>query len=263
MSFHKPYLHDNLNICFLENSDNEQIGLLEAELASKLIEMNTDMHELIPQESKVSRILNHRTTKIVILIVLTLLLFLPLFNRETYFTPITGQEYGVEEIIALHQNGLDYDTSIEYMINYYRNSDFPILKLVINDLDSDANIIDYQSDDSIDNYRPLELNVIKSKNYEITISIKSHVEFDSFLKLFKTTMVLIILIIISLLVASDAQKYVLRPLETLISKVRRIAADPFTALTMSYIKNYYDRIDKKKNNDQLETEIIDSKIMKI
>ena len=48
----------------------------------------------IPGESNISKTLTERTTKTVIILILSTLFILPLFEREMYFQPQTSFEYG-------------------------------------------------------------------------------------------------------------------------------------------------------------------------
>jgi hypothetical protein len=46
----------------------------------------------IPTESKISKTLSEKTTKIVIILVLVMLFILPVFQPETYVTDTTSQQ---------------------------------------------------------------------------------------------------------------------------------------------------------------------------
>lgn len=56
-------------------------------------------------ESNISKTLTERTTKIVIILVLTLLFILPLFQDTTYFTTPTQEDWGLKYIRGIYDTG--------------------------------------------------------------------------------------------------------------------------------------------------------------
>lgn len=58
----------------------------------------------LPQESKISRMLNEKTIKIIILIVLSLLFFPPLSAMETWDKPYTLHEHAIDMLVLIYDN---------------------------------------------------------------------------------------------------------------------------------------------------------------
>lgn len=56
----------------------------------------------VPLESKISRTLGERMTKTVIVLILTTLFILPLFELETYYSATSSFETGLEELVSIH-----------------------------------------------------------------------------------------------------------------------------------------------------------------
>jgi hypothetical protein len=49
----------------------------------------------VPTESRISKALSEKTTKIVIILVLVMLFLLPLFQQSTYYSDPTSQDLGL------------------------------------------------------------------------------------------------------------------------------------------------------------------------
>ena len=66
--------------------------------------MEEDEHELFT-ESRISKTLTERTTKIVIILVLTLLFLLPLFQQDTWFNIPVQEDYGLKVLVDVYNSG--------------------------------------------------------------------------------------------------------------------------------------------------------------
>ena len=151
-----------------------------------------------------------------------------------------------------------------------------IINLEIWNFTNSVKYVDYNN--SIDHLRGIERSIIEEGGYTLEFSMKDEVKFVSLLKLFKTTFTIILLIIGALLFSTDAHKYVLRPLESLVAKVNKLANDPFKALKLNLMKNFFKDLEGESkdenrgfcmkfwngNKDEVyETEILDTTIIKI
>ena len=76
-----------------------------------------DQEIVLPQESKISRMLTEKTIKIVILVVLYLLFLLPLCSAETWDDPYTLHEHAVEMLVHMYDSKVM--TAYEKSLNVY------------------------------------------------------------------------------------------------------------------------------------------------
>jgi hypothetical protein len=53
----------------------------------------------VPTESRISKALSEKTTKIVIILVLVMLFLLPLFQQSTYYSDPTSQDLGLSWVV--------------------------------------------------------------------------------------------------------------------------------------------------------------------
>ena len=209
-----------------------------------------------------------------IIIILLLLFAIPLFDLDTYYDVLSGPEYQSVLIQNMYQNSSSYQKAADFMFSYYGSTDYPVMTAMF--WDSNSNVY-YSHTSSINsnNYRDLEVKEYQGDLYLITVCYRVEAQLDSILKIFKTAFVIFLLVVGGMLISFDADKYVLRPLEILLSKVNDVAADPFRALKLNLMKKQLDQYESdsieeskttccKKSNQQIyETEMLDNAIIKI
>ncbi|CAI2361233.1 unnamed protein product [Moneuplotes crassus] len=273
----------------LESFDDENFSKLSSEVSDEyegdkreliniLLQIEDDQDIILPKESRVSKILTQRTTRRVIIIILCLLLILPLFDLATFYSPSPAQQYGTKVIQAFKAENLEYSAVFNHLISHSNNKEFHITNLELWNTSVSPKTLYLDYNRSITNLRILEKNIKEGPGYIVEFSMKEEIKFIALLKLFKTTFVIILLIVGALLFSSDAHKYVLRPLESLVTKINKLANDPFKALKLNLMKNFFQEFDgetKKtkvgcwgrfwngKEDEVYETEILDNTIIKI
>ena len=100
----------------------------DADLDEIFEEDEEDDNDLIPEESKISKILSDQTTKTVIILVLCLLFCLPAFTVETYLgDTVTLHDQALKHLGAIYDYGSDswpdYKIALEHLVNATRGED--------------------------------------------------------------------------------------------------------------------------------------------
>ena len=170
------------------------------------------------------------------MITLILLLTIPLFELDAYTDQLSGPEYQATLIQNLYNKSSSYSKAGDFLFKYYDRTDYPILSAVFWNSNKSIVYYNHSSSMSTNSYRDLEIKSFEGDLYEITVWYRTLEQLDSMLKVFKTTFVIFLLILAGMLISSDADKYVLRPLEILISKVNNVSIDPFRALKLNLMK---------------------------
>lgn len=82
-------------------------------------------------ESMISKTLSERTTRIVIILVLSLLIILPEFSTETYLTVLTTHEQGLTILAKVYDKGnwTAYQTGYNAYVEIHSQLDFPLIYL--------------------------------------------------------------------------------------------------------------------------------------
>ena len=170
------------------------------------------------------------------MITLILLLTIPLFELDAYTDQLSGPEYQATLIQNLYNKSSSYSKAGDFLFKYYDRTDYPIFSAVFWNSSKSIVYYNHSSSMSTNSYRDLEIKSFEGDLYEITVWYRTLEQLDSMLKVFKTTFVIFLLILAGMLISSDADKYVLRPLEILISKVNNVSIDPFRALKLNLMK---------------------------
>ena len=86
-------------------------------------------------------------------------------------------------------------------------------------------------------HHKMNVMVASTCNSTITLSLKSEVELDSTYAIFTSLFISIILLLWATLFASDAQHYVLSPIECMVDTVDKMSRDPLSQLTTQSNQN--------------------------
>lgn len=63
---------------------------------------------MIPEESKISKTLSDKTTKTVVILVLSMLFMLAICSIDTYHEPVYRHEQALKNMVNLYDMGADY-----------------------------------------------------------------------------------------------------------------------------------------------------------
>ncbi|OMJ77735.1 hypothetical protein SteCoe_22604 [Stentor coeruleus] len=250
-------LYKNAQIAIKNTGDEEEQEQLKEELQN------------LGQESRVGKKLSEVTMKRVILIVLIMLFLLPMFEYDFYASSQTSWEYGVNELQKFLNND-GFEIVKNQYINYHKNDLRPLVYL------SWTNVTgDYDWNGDI-NYNDLRYNEIFYYSYKNIISIfdlRYDSKLISLLNIFKTLFICVVLTLGALFFTKDAENLVIKPIEIMLAKVRRIAKNPLSAMEIKTTHNITQLANKKKTcvscskklikSSDYETMIIENTIIKI
>lgn len=226
--------------------------------------------ENITQESKVGKKLSEVTMKRVIFIVLIMLFVLPVLEGEFYLNSLTSWVFGIYEM-ETHLNKFSFDIALKRYISYHKNDIRPLIYLSYKN-----NTGNYEWTHGID-YNDLRYTEIFYFSYQDFIAIfdtRYDSRLTSLLNIFKTIFICIVLTFGAVYFTKDAEDLVIKPIEKIIEKLKKIAKNPLAASEIKSIREQLIEISSKKKcfcfkaqkeeaKVDYETRIIEDTIIKI
>ena len=133
-----------------------------------------------PAESKLSKTLSDKSTKILIILILTTLFLTPLFQVNTYFQAVVAPEFGLDQLMLIYkqrselQDDIIYVTARETYVGEMINYDYPLIELEC------PGLSDYKHGDAKDDLRSDEFTIFTS-DYDSkgTYSVKTFNQYES------------------------------------------------------------------------------------
>ena len=245
----------------------------------------------VPEESKVGKLLADKTTKKVIILILSMMIGIILFNTSFYLEKKTGMEMGLK-IFTNFESMNDPDLNLTFSIYVSENlgTNSPMVYAKVGYLEygkkSNANHLREQERNAYSEDCS-QLIIIDGANSicEATFDVTSSNRLSAILNIIKTCFICVVLTVSSYCFSKDTSELVLEPIETMIEKVKQITKNPIEALQ----KNEKDEITKallqeeeeknafchcgkqtqqssfqrKKKQAPLETEVLENTITKI
>ncbi len=162
----------------------------------------------MPTESNISKTFTERTTKVVIILILSTLFILPFFERETYKSPASSYEVGLKQLVFIHDNGdaSDYDEAWEYYVDTHKAMSNPLVQL-------GAPGKPFWKTAEQSDFRTGEFWPETAGDYSAVYDTRLNVKIDSILNIVRTLMVCVLLGGASYYFNKDATVLVLNPLE--------------------------------------------------
>ena len=185
----------------------------------------------IPQETNVGKKLSALTTKRVITVVMSVLITIPIFSADTYLTDYSSAESGLRTIWLMNQTGSR--AAFELAVNKYI-LDFENLRrdLYVLDIKGDRYFTGGEESSLRDSEKQVftveGVNSTVVKGFSV-VSYRSDMQLNAILSICRTIFVTIVLAVAALSFAKDTNKLVLAPIESMLIKVKRIAANPLAA----------------------------------
>ena len=209
------------------------------------------------QESKVTKILKESNMKKLIILILSMMVFIPLLDADIY---LNSAQYGRED--TLHFANFNFQSGTEKELDDSLNQLETRLKYYNTELAryEAFNTIFYEIDD-IQYIRPEEIVRVtkeeqKNGKQELIISTRYENQLQGMLDLFSTIFVCIIMIVSINSLNKDVSYLVLNPLERMITKIKQVSIDPLEALKKP--------LSVQDNKDEMnETLLIERAINKI
>jgi class 3 adenylate cyclase len=249
-------LYKNAQIAMKSEEDEEELVVAEINI------------ENIGQESKVGKKLSEVTMKRVILIVLAMLFLLPLFETDFYLSEQTSWTFGVENMKSF----LNLEGFEEVKNKYVKYHKKDIRPLVFLSWKNETDSYEWQADTDYNDLRYNEIYYYSKDNFVSIFDIRYDTKLTSLLNIFKTIFICMILTFGALYFTKDSEELVIKPIEKMIEKVKKIAKNPLSASQVKTIQDELDQVDektcfccksKKTVKAEYETKIIEDTIIKI
>lgn len=202
------------------------------------------------KESRVGKKLSELTTKRVILIVLFLLLFVPVFSADYQYTKTPYVTYGIKNLVNMAKQNLslsDINITMMQFIEEARNSPKKLLAIKVPVLNFIKNFED------LNDIRQADMDSVEIDGYFVAIDLRDANILDSVMNILRTLLVCIIFLLGAMIFSKDANDLALRPIERMIEKVNKIANNPLMALDEGI----------RGTNQNMETVLIENAIIKI
>ena len=223
------------------------------------------------KETKVGKKLSELTMKRVIFIVLIMLLILPFFDTGFYFTAQTSWVFGLTELTKfVNVAGFD-DVKNEYILYHTNNNIRPIIYLSYSN--STGSYI-WQEGILYANLRYNEIYTCSINGFISIFDIRYDSKLSSLLNIIKTIYICIALSLAAIYFTKDSDELVIKPIEKIIDKVRKITKNPMNASDIKTIQpdrkysqkkcfDFCNNPDKEKERNEYEIKLIENNITKI
>lgn len=228
-------------------------------------------------ESKIGKKLSDLTTKRVVVLILSMILSVIVFDSGFYFNPENSMYFGMKifnEFTNFNDGALNLTFNI--YVNEHLNISTPIIYAEVNNLTYGRNDYDYLRYDE-------RLEVIEScinflsfnetSNCFALFDNRKVFKLNSLLNIIKTVIICIILIGANIMFSNDTNELVLEPIENMIQKIKNISDDPIAAIEkneeLDYQKELLEKDDnnacctKSVNKESLETFLLNKTLTKI
>jgi len=180
----------------------------------------------IPSESTVSKVITHRTLRIVFLLVLVSVLVFPFFAAEKYISSRQGEKYGLELLESLH-GSTDFPAMLDLYISRNKASG-NLATLICLTLQGKSV---WQSDLHPDDLRSLERNDYRTTSLWAEFDMRTQIQIEAIFDIVTVLFSCLILFISAMHVTSDFSSTVLFGVERMVALIRKIARDPLLLLS--------------------------------
>lgn len=200
---------------------------LKYETAEELIQRKLKGDQ---EESKVGQKLSDLTTRRVLILIILMLLLVPLFSISTYKEENVYFEYGLN-LIEDYTGDMESLRLTSLFATYVtRHSDIPMP--ITNLIAVGTSSLEFNDPDiTLADYRPYELELVKGTDGKVVgvFDFKYTVNLTAGLGIARSIYVCCILTIGAIFFSRDALSLVIKPIQGMISKVKRIAKNPLEA----------------------------------
>eukprot|EP01022_Parablepharisma_sp_SALTPOND_P023258 TRINITY_DN4865_c0_g1_i1.p1 TRINITY_DN4865_c0_g1~~TRINITY_DN4865_c0_g1_i1.p1 ORF type:complete len:1061 (-),score=72.97 TRINITY_DN4865_c0_g1_i1:835-4017(-) len=229
----KLYKHSNTVLAKKAKVDNnEEDEFIEEMMQQRAAEIEIEgTNEVLPEESKIGKMLSDVTTKRVIIMVLIIMLSMPLFATQTYEAVTKSFGIGLDLIAKYDSepNGTSFHKSFNTYVQYHKTLRTPLIYIKAQDMEYE----DYSVNQ--DNLRNSEKEIISPSNSSLTdyyisvFDMRADTHLDALLGILQMIFVCIMLAVGAFLFTKDATEFVIEPIEQMMTKVKRIAKNPLEA----------------------------------
>jgi len=240
----------------LNQEDEREIELKNEKQENLLQQEEAEQEDQI--ESNISKIVSESITKILIIIIMSMIFCIPLFDWG--FFGISIQNYSslantLEQNFELYGN---FSPSFKNVVLKYVNDHYDLSYPILNITYFTKRLETFYINETINNqtYRREEvetifsLHGIVSVNYQVLVKSKM----ENIISLSKTLFICVILVLSSIMFEEDANVLVLQPLGVMTDIINRVVNDPIGARNLDAM-NLIQGFDKKKVKDEDEMEM--------
>ena len=247
------------------SSKNDTDGLSELSSPSKKTSSSLQIPTVIPpgaedllKESRVGKQLSNLTIKRVVTIVLLLLFIIPLFSTDYYFDPDREYTYMASDLQVQINAGLSADAVKAYVdkaVSLSKEQFKPVIKFktpyyTYEDVDPSTLRDDDQESETV-SFSSSSLGDIV-----VVVDKRPWNTLESELSIGRTLFISLVLVLAAIFFNKDVTDLALGPIERMIKKVNKIAANPLLAKEEELIKD-------ENGQDENETVQIENAIIKI
>lgn len=227
--------------------------------------------ENIKNESQVGKKLSEVTMKRVILIVLLMLFLLPLLDNDFYMNSMTSWVFGIYDLEKI-LNMSSFDIVLKEYISYHKNDIRPLVYL---SWQNETGTYEWEHGIKYNDLRYTEIYYFSYNNFIAIFDTRYDSKLTSLLNIFKTVFICVVLTLGAVYFTKDAEDLVIKPIEKIIEKLKKIAKNPLAASEIKSIREELIEMSgnkrclcfKKKETDEgkvdYETKIIEDTIIKI
>ena len=249
------------------NNYKSQETIKEEEASNKSKNNNTgtnqgdqsvsNVDEEIPKESKIGKKLSDLTTQRVIVIILTLIIGIILFNSTFYYDVYTSMHYGITVFKEFSYNDPDLNLTFSIYVLEHIGISNPLIfaqvgYLTYGDLSDADHIRETQKGIySADCGHLLPFDPSNSVCYAV-FDERSSSSLASILNIVKTIFISIVLAMGTFYFNKDTTEMVLVPLENMIDKVKMIARNPIEAMMKAEKEEIEELIEEETENDAVK-----------
>ena len=262
----KRNIPSQMNNSQAESQDENRRGMTVQD--AYIPEIEEFANEQVYEETNVGKQLSDLTTKRVIILILSIMISIPIFSIDTYWTDYSSYNSGTQNLAYLMSRNKNISSNVLFQkgwnsfVQMYTVGEFPNSLLNISLLKKDSSFPD-SSDDKTDQImamsntsigtdfshsadyilnslrqyekktiiEPDDIDTISEGDYAIVVvfDISSDFDLNSYLNIGRTIFVCIILSTSAIFFSKDATELVLEPIENMLKKVKRIAENPLRA----------------------------------
>jgi class 3 adenylate cyclase len=195
------------------------------------------------EESKVGKKLSDLTTRRVIILVLSMMIGIILFDSSFYLSPLTSMDFGIKAFAIKNLSDPKFNLTFNIYVNEHKNISTPIIYAKVAHLE-------YGNTDSINNLRDSE-KIYSSDDCEnllpndpdnsICLSVfdsRSASQLSSILNIIKTIFICLVLSGGAVCFNKDTTSMVLEPIESMIRKIKEISKNPIEAMQNNEKEEY-------------------------
>ena len=267
----------DFNTCTLFGTNSRRSSLTldfrklsTAKVSPILIREQENNNSTVPEESKVGQKLSEITTKRIIILILGMMFFLPLFSTNMYVLENTSYEYGLMRIDATADDPMELDRAWGKFIDAHANLFNPVVYVEIIGLRKwqGMNPDDLRPEER--RYYVLPQNT-GSRYFSWAVEdLRPSTRIQAGLNMARTIFICVVLTVSGLLFSKDANDLVIGPIENMTNKIKKMIENPLDAaqdaeLDEMIIEEVNKQNEKavKKKEDMMETELLEKTIVKI